>query len=235
MTGWYDFMIFIFAIAATWAMYLQLYGKSNPFYSFAQATYIGTSFGLDMVVTFLFIYNEGYIPITHGDWFMGAGIILGLIACHRLSKKYAWLSRFPLAISLGTGLGLGLRTQIFSGFLGQIKSLIQPLYIAGDLTTSLYNTSIILATLFMLSFFLYTVRLEGSIGISARIGEYVLYIGLGAYFAQVFMGRLGLLVGYMQNVTTPSWKIPYTIGLGILMLAVVLVMDRYNLLEKYSD
>lgn len=235
MTSSYDFMIFILAMIATWAMYLQLYGKSNPFYSIAQATYMGTSFGLDMVVSLLFIYNSGYIPITQGDWFMSLGLIFGIITVLRLTKKYAWLARVPLAISIGTGLGLMLRTQIFSGFLNQIESLILPLYVPGDVKASLYNTSIILATLFMLSFFLYTVRFTGTIRTSARIGEYALYVGLGAYFAQVFMGRLGLLVGYMQEITTPGWKAPYAIGIGILMLAIVIVMDRYGVLEKYSD
>lgn len=235
MTNGYEFLLFILAIITTWAMYLQLYGKPNPFYSVAQATYMGASFGLDLVVTFLFLYTSGFIPITKGDWFMAFGFVLGFATLLRLTKRYAWVSRIPLAIALGTGLGLGIRTQIFAGFLSQIMSLITPFAVPSDAMTSFYNISIVLSTLFMLSFFLYTVQRKGPIGISSRIGEYALYVGLGAYFAQVFMGRAGLLVGYMQNITTPAWKTPYSLGIGVLMLAIVIAMDKYGILEKLSD
>lgn len=231
----YDFVIFVLAIITTWSMYLQLYGKPNPFYSFAQATYMGAAFGLDLVVTLLFLYTAGFIPITQGDWYMGIGFILGFATLTRLSKRYAWVSRIPLAIAVGTGLGLGIRTTIFSGFLAQISSLIAPFGTPSDAVTSFYNVSIVLSTLFMLTFFLYTTERKGVVGVSSKIGEYALYIGLGAYFAQVFMGRAGLLVGYMQNITTPAWKTPYSIGIGVLLLATVMLMDKYGMLEKLSD
>ena len=85
----YDFIIFILALVATWSMYLQLYGKSNPFYSWAQATYMGTAFGLDLVVMILFIYNSGIIPLLNGDWVMSIGLVLGILTIFRLSKKYS--------------------------------------------------------------------------------------------------------------------------------------------------
>jgi len=158
MANVYEFLLFILAIITTWAMYLQLYGKPNPFYSIAQATYMGAAFGLDLVVTLLFLYTSGFIPITKGDWFMALGFVFGFATLLRLTKRYSWVSRIPLAIALGTGLGLGIRTQIFSGFISQILSLITPFGAPSDFMTSFYNITIALSTLFMLTFFLYTVQ-----------------------------------------------------------------------------
>ena len=87
----------------------------------------------------------------------------------------------------------------------------------------------------MLTFFLYSVRIAGPLAYSAKAGEYVLYTALGAVFAQTFMGRLGLLVGYMQSITDSSWKLPYTFGFMIIVIAGILLMDRYGVLEKWSD
>jgi len=228
-------ILFILSIITTWAMYSQLTGKPNPFYSLAQATYVGLALALNFTVSFWFIWNNGIVPITQGRWFMGIGIILGAIMVLRVSKKYRPYSRIPLAIAIGTGLALSLRTQVFTGFVDQVRSLMYPLFIAGDLKTSLYNTTLTVNTILMLTFFLYTFEQKGALRTSARLGEYSLYIGLGAYFAQVFMGRLGLLVGYMQEITDPSWKVPYSLGIGVLMLAVILGLDRYKILEKVEN
>jgi len=100
---------------------------------------------------------------------------------------------------------------------------------------TLANSTITISVVLMLSFFLYSTELKGPLRWSSKLGEYSLYIALGAVFAQTFMGRLGLLVGFMQSITEPAWKLPYTFGFLAIVLAGVLILDRYNLLEKYSD
>jgi hypothetical protein len=39
----------------------------------------------------------------------------------------------------------------------------------------------------------------------------------------------------MQSILDPAWKIPYTLGMLVIIFAGVLILDRYGLLEKYSD
>jgi hypothetical protein len=87
----------------------------------------------------------------------------------------------------------------------------------------------------MLSFFLYTVEQKGVLKWSARLGEYLMYVSFGAIFAQTFMGRLGLFVGYIQSITDPAWKIPYTLGFAVFVLAAIILMDRYGIIEKWAD
>jgi hypothetical protein len=233
--GWFDYTTAVVAIFASWSMYATLYGKPSPFRSWAENSFIGFTMGLNIVVTFWYVYNTGFAPIARGDWIPGVGIVLGILMVLRLIPRYSYISRLPIAISLGTNLGLSLRTRIFTAFISQVKSTIVPLYVPGDWYASLVNTTIVLCVILMLTFFLYTTEIKGPLRVTARFGEYALYVSFGAIFAQTFMGRLGLFVGYMQEITDPAWKIPYTLAFLVIILASILVMDRYGVLEKYSD
>jgi hypothetical protein len=61
-----------------------------------------------------------------------------------------------------------------------------------------------------------------------------MYVAFGGIFAQTFMGRLSLFVGFMQNYTVPPWKIPYLLGSLIIVFAAVIILDRAKLLEKLT-
>lgn len=230
----FDFTTGVIGIFATWCMYSTLYGKSNPLRSWAQASYVGLAMGLSLVIATWYVYNNAYIPMTHGDYIMIFGIILGLVMVLRLHPKLNIYSRLPIAIAIGAQLALSLRTTIFASFIQQITSSIQPFY-TGDFKTTLYNTTIGLSVLFMLTFFIYTYEQKGILKWSARLGEYFLYVSFGAIFAQTFMGRLGLFVGYIQQITDPSWKVPYTLGFAVLVFAAIIILDKKGISEKYAD
>jgi hypothetical protein len=235
MVEMYEYTYTVIAILATWSMYATLYGKPSIFRSWAENSYIGFTMGLNIVVTADYVWNTGIRPLADGRILPAFGIVLGLLMVLRLVPKYSYISRIPIAISIGANLGLSLRTRIFTAFISQISSTIVPLYVAGDLYQSLVNTTISVAVVLMLTFFLYSTEQTGILRHTAKAGEYALYIALGAVFAQTFMGRLGLFVGYMVSITDPAWKVPWTFGLFAVVLGGILVMDRYGILEKYAD
>ncbi|MBN2334768.1 hypothetical protein JXL21_04360 [Candidatus Bathyarchaeota archaeon] len=219
----------------TWSMYATLYGKPSPFRSWAENSFIGFTMGLNIVVTADYVFRTGIQPLGRGNWFPAVGILLGILMVLRLFPRYSYVSRIPIAISIGTNLGLSLRTQIFTGFINQITATIVPFWVPGNLYQSLANTTVSVSVVMMLTFFLYSTKLEGPLKYTSKIGEYILYIALGAVFAQTFMGRLGLLVGYLQSITDPAWQIPYTLGFAVVVMGGVLALDRYGILEKYAD
>lgn len=235
MVELYEYTYTLVAILASWSMYATLYGKPSPFRSWAENSFIGFTMGLNIVVTADYVWRTAVDPLSRGVWFPFLGILLGVLMVLRLFPRYSYISRLPIAISIGTNLGLSLRAQIFTGFINQIRATVVPLYVADDLYQSLVNTTISVSVVLMLTFFLYSTELVGPLRYSARAGEYILYIALGAVFAQTFMGRLGLLVGYMQSITEPAWKIPYTLTFAVIVLGGILILDRYGVLEKYSD
>lgn len=214
-------------------MFTTLYGKSNPLYALAEESYIGFGTGLTIVVNLLFIYNTGIQGIQAGDWLLAIGIILGFVVLLRMNPKYSYIARLPIAITIGAQLGLALRTTIFTGFLDQIRATILPL-LSNSAQSLIYNWTIALATILMLTFFFYSTEMKGVLGTSSKIGEYVMYAAFGGIFAQTFMGRLSLFVGFMQNYMTPSWQVPYLLGSLIIVFGAVMILDRLKLIEKLT-
>jgi len=235
MVEFYEFTYTLVAILASWSMYATLYGKPTPFRSWAESSFIGFTMGLNLVVTVNYVWRTGWEPVSRGNLMPAIGIVLGLLMILRLFPKYSYISRIPIAISLGTNLAISLRTTIFTGFINQIQATIVPFWVQGNLYQSLVNTTVSVSVILMLTFFLYSTELKGPLRYTSKAGEYVLYIALGAVFAQTFMGRLGLLSGFMQSILDPSWKIPYSVAAIVIVLAGTLILDRYGLLEKYSD
>ena len=214
-------------------MFSTLYGKGNPLYSLAEESYLGFGTGLTIVMNLTYIWKTGILNIMAGDWALILAVILGVMILFRVHPKYGYISRVPIAIVLGAQFGLSLRTLIFSGFIQQIQSVIQPLF-SGGTQTILYNWTIAICVIFMLTFFFYTIEIEGPLKISATFGEYLLYASFGAIFAQTFMGRLGLFIGFMQSYTVPSWEKPFLVGSLLLVFGLVYAMDKTGLLEKLT-
>lgn len=228
-----ELSIVVVGIFLAICMFTTLYGKSNPLYSLAEESYIGFATGLTVVVNILFIWRTGILGIQAGDSMLIFGVILGVMVLLRVHPKYNYIARIPIAITIGAQLGLALRTTIFTGFLDQIRATIIPL-LSGNTQTLLYNWTIALSVILMLTFFFYTTELKGPLGTASKIGEYLMYAAFGGIFAQTFMGRLSLFVGFMQNYMVPPWKTPYLIGSLIIVFAAVIILDRFKLLEKLT-
>ena len=234
MIPFFDLSVGLVGIFISMCMYTTLYGKSNPLYSLAEESYLGFATGLVVILSFSYIYRIGIEGILAGEWYLAIGLLLGLMMFARISPEYSYLSRLPIGISVGVQLALSMRTTIFSGFIRHINATIIDLF-PGDIQSLLYGWTIMLSLIPIMTFFLYSTEQTGVLKWSAKLGEYTLYIGLGAIFASGYMGRLGMFVGYMQGMTNPSWKIPYTLGIAVFVLASTIVMDRMGILEKYSD
>jgi len=214
-------------------MFSTLYGKGNPLYSLAEESYLGFGTGLSIVMNLTYIWKTGILNIMAGDWILILAMVLGIMILFRINPKYSYISRIPIAIVLGAQFGLSLRTLIFSGFIQQIQSVIQPLF-SGGTQTLIYNWTIALSVLFMLTFFFYTTEYKGLLKTSSTFGEYLLYAAFGAIFAQTFMGRLGLFIGFMQSYTVPSWEKPFLVGSLLLVFGLVYAMDKAGILEKLT-
>ena len=228
-----DYSITIVGTFLAMCMFSTLYGKSSPLYSLAEESYIGFGTGLTIVINAEYIWRTGIVNIMRGDYILILALILGLMILFRVHPKYNYVARIPIAIALGAQFGLSLRTLIFSGFTQQITATIVPLF-TGDMMTILYRWTIALSVILMMTFFFYTIELSGPLTASAKIGEYFLYIAFGAIFAQTFMGRLGLFVGFMQSYTVPPWQKPILIASMLIVLIAVIIMDRTGMLEKYT-
>lgn len=185
----------------TLAIFSFLY-KENPLYRLAEHLVVGTSLGYSIVFTWNnVLYPRLWQPLTHGeDWALVIPAILGILYITRFFPKTAWLSRYPIAFMLGTGMGVAFPLDMQALVLRQIEATIIPIRTAGatwDVT--LGTVVIVFGTLAALIYFFFSKPHKGLFfGTGSKIGIWIIMIGFGATFGFTVMGRISLLIGRVQ-------------------------------------
>ena len=119
----------IAGIWAAWLLMLAIYSyplfKENPVYRFAEHTFIATALAI-MIVTNIDSLIRGPLNslITQGRIILLVPVILGFAMYFLLHPDYRWISRFPIAILVGSAMGLGLSSVIIPQILSQVISTI---------------------------------------------------------------------------------------------------------------
>jgi asparagine N-glycosylation enzyme membrane subunit Stt3 len=222
----------VLATLITFGLYSILTGVDNPFYAFAEHSYIGTAIGFLAVISITYLQTKVFTPIMAdpaNNILPLVSVILGLMMLTRISTKYAWIARIPITVSIAVGVGISTRTGVITNIIAQIKATILPLW-TGDWFASLTNILVIIFVIATLIFFQYTTRRTGPLGQASKFGRLVLYAGFGALFAQTFMGRIGLFLGRMETMLFPETQLQITLA----VIAVILVVT-YLLHKRYPE
>jgi hypothetical protein len=206
--------------------------RDNPIYKFCEALFVGISAGY----WFVSLYYQNLLPKlfdnlgitkmlglseTNGAfqhlaagqwddriWYVLAGI-LAVMMLLRLVPKVGWISRWPLAVVVGSTAGLYMITYFQSNFLSQLQNTVIPLVdidriralpasgITADMAFAAYlgNIVLIVGTLAGLIYFYFSKEHKGALGGAAKIGIYFLMITFGASFGYTVMSRMSLLIG----------------------------------------
>jgi hypothetical protein len=184
-----------------WVLMLMIYSyplyKENPVYRFAEHLYIAVMLAVNLVVNFGNVMRICVTPMMQGDYLMIIPLILGIMIYAILIPEYRWVSRYPIALLVGAGFGLGIRGSIGPNIQDAIVSTItRPtdggamawinfLYIAVGLVCSVL-------------YFLLTYEHSGALQAPTRIGRLFIMIGLGAYFGNTVLFRFTMLTGRAQ-------------------------------------
>jgi hypothetical protein len=220
----------VLATLITFGLYSILTGVDNPFYAFAEHSYIGTAIGFLAVISITYLQTKVFTPIMAdpgGNILPLISVILGLMMLTRISTKYAWIARIPITVSIAVGVGISTRTGVITNIIAQIKATILPLW-TGDWFVSLTNILVIVFVISTLIFFQYTTRRTGALGQASRFGRLVLYAGFGALFAQTFMGRIGLFLGRMETMLFPETQLQITlVVIAVILAGIWLLHKRY--------
>ena len=214
----------------TLAIFSFLY-KDNPFYKFAEHLYVGVSAAFWMcqgfwstIVGNLFPrLSEGVseffqVPYQASNWNFAywTPVILGLMLLMRLSKDFGWMSRWPLALIVGTTAGLNFVRYLRSDFVKQVSATFVPLLgtakthpwlglgnffsnldasATGQLVAMMSNWVIFIGVICGIVYFFFSKEHTGIFGRASRVGIWVLMVTFGAGFGYTVMGRISLLVG----------------------------------------
>ena len=192
--------------------------RDNVFYKLAEAIVVGVSAAYWMVVGFwtTVVPNllakvfpgliQGWampgLSRSYEDhwYFYIVPLILCVMLLWRLAPKGAWISRWPLAFTIGAFAGIRMIGFIQADFLSQIRNSIAPLVALSvtdssqvDIAQSIRNTLMFFSVLACLVYFFFSIEHKGVVGKVARVGIWVLMITFGAAFGYTVMGRIALL------------------------------------------
>lgn len=200
----------------TLIMYSFLY-RDNPLFKIAENLYVGVALGYGAILTWKLSLKPEVVsplfidpPHWHAFWMELARrvvpIILGILLLTRLSRKYAWLSRYSYTLMVGWGAGIGIPIVAHSYILQQLQAAVRPLGAAAGAEAGLWGTGlatlgalvILLGTVTVLFYFFFSVEHKGVGGAVSRIGIWFLMVSFGASFGYTVMGRVSLLIGRVQ-------------------------------------
>jgi hypothetical protein len=175
--------------------------KDNPFYKLAEHLYVGVSAGYWLIyVAFFDVYPmlwQGFQDETGLErWILLVPGALGVIMLSRWFPRIAWLSRWPIAFTVGMGAGLGITANIQGYVVPQVGATLLP--VTGWNLVSLNNVILVVGVVTTLLYFYFSKPHKGVLAWTAKIGIVFIMISFGASFGYTLMARLSLLIGRLN-------------------------------------
>lgn len=203
--------------------------RDNSFFKFAEYTFVGAAAGHSLVYGVENIRKVGWSNLVGGNLLYILPFLLGIILYARYHPQYFWLSRYPLAIMVGLGIGLSMRAVVTSEFIAQIQSTakVQILGVA-DPITLLSNIIFIVLVLTTVYFFLFTIPAahEGSLSIIPRIARYGMMAAFSYSFANTVLSRYNMIFGRLDFLYSSWIPLPG----AIIALPIVVALLIYAML-----
>lgn len=165
--------------------------KSNPLFKFVLSTFVGFTVA-HIFITVIPHMTSSFESVGAGDILTIIPIAVGLLSLTRLSKKYLWVNRYTIAMILGTGLGLNIRSEVAKIFVN-LGAVIVPL-------TSIENIVLVLAFICPLIYFIFTRKEGGLLKYPAQAGRYLFMMWVGIIYANVLVSRTAYLSGAIEQV-----------------------------------
>jgi len=137
-------------------------------------------------------------PIMKGELIWIIPLLLGLMMYTRLSKKYAWISKYPMGVQLGVGFGVVVVSMIRSQILDQIRMTITDITGATSPYALLNGLLVLIGTVTVTTFFFFTREHTGLIGKSAYIGRAFIMSSIAVIWAGDYIWAMSMLAGQLQ-------------------------------------
>ena len=189
----------------TLSLFSFLY-KDNPFYKLAEHIFAGLSAGY-FVGQYgpAVIYSMILDPLLADFWGNLDRLIplaLGLLMFTRLTPigpipDISWLSRWGLAIVVGTTAGIFIVSQLHGLVIPQVRDTFLSLDPSLGFVDFLAALLMFLGVVSTLIYFYFSKEHKGFLGATARLGIWFIMVAFGAQFGYTVMARISLLIGRM--------------------------------------
>jgi hypothetical protein len=170
--------------------------KDNPFYKLAEHLFVGISAGYWATLEYHNVFKPNlWEPLTkEGRLLLIVPFIFGILLFSRFTRKYSWLSRWPMALIIGIYAGITIVGYGSGDLILQIHANLLPLW-TDHWLTSVNNILLTVGVITGLLYFFFSKEHKGALGAGAKIGIWFLMISFGASFGYTVMSRMSLLIG----------------------------------------
>jgi len=202
--------------------------RDNLFFKFAEHTFVGAAAGHSLVYGVDNVLRYGWAPFIAGNYLYIIVFILGLLLYTRYHGDYFWVSRFPLAVIVGIGIGLAMRTTVTAEFIAQIQSTAGTKLLGVDAWTAFSNLVFIIITLSVVYYFIFTFPKmhAGGLGIISTIAKYGMMAAFGYSFANTVLSRYNMIFGRFDFIMSTWLPLPY----AMIALPVALILLIYSMI-----
>jgi len=198
----------------------------NPISKITENIYMGILGGYIFVTNWDFIQKNALGKLMNGEFVYIIAILLSLMLLARLKAKYLWISRYPVVLTVGVGLGLAMRTTVTADFLGQIQATLLP-------WNSLNNIVMVIGTITAAAYFIFTAQKSGIYKYVNTAGRVFLLCAFGVAYGQTVSFRLELVIGRLVAMLDP--RVAMYTYVFILIVAVILAYGyKTKKIEWYS-
>jgi len=188
------------------AMWSYVYFGGSVVYDYIQDLYVASAVAYSAIMAYESLLSTGWNPMIANfavNWHYIVPLILGFLLFSIVSRRWAWLQRWPSGILLGVGMGLGMASFAYTDILQQVTSawnlgLIHGLYLEWII--------IIVGMVLTIWFFVYTVPHKGpgmmptALDRLADVGKAFVMIYITSKYASTVMYRLTLFIGNLQRI-----------------------------------
>ncbi|MCK4428045.1 MAG: hypothetical protein KAW16_06155 [candidate division Zixibacteria bacterium] len=170
--------------------------KDNPFYKLAEHLFVGISAGYWATLEYHNVFRPNlWDPLTgEGRLLLLVPFAFGILLFSRFTKKFSWLSRWPMALIIGIYAGITIVGYGSGDLILQIQANLLPLW-TDNWLTSFNNILLTVGVITGLIYFFFSKEHKGALGAGAKVGIWFLMISFGASFGYTVMSRMSLLIG----------------------------------------
>ena len=165
--------------------------KENPVYRFFEYTVVGMAAAHSVVMewdNYTKPFFRDYV-IKEGQYYLLTAAVIGLLYYTRYMKpEVQWLSRYPIALSVGSGIGYSLAYDP-RPFLVQLRGTFSNL-------THINNWIYLAVFCLVVLYFIFTLGKEKpAMQVASKSARYAMMISFGIAFGNTVQGRFSLLLG----------------------------------------
>ena len=204
-------MVSILAIGFTVGC-LTLPLGDNVYWKICEHMFLGFAAGYTILIASQTLQANLFGKIGSGEILFVIPLVLSVMLYSRFVKQARWLNRYPIALLVGVGTAISMRTIVDAMLLKQIRStLINPFAtgtaIVGNPATPINNIVVIIGVVAVIIYFVFwEMKWMDNPAISGvrKLGILVLMSGFGIYVANSLVMRVSRLAGRFFFMLSPD-------------------------------